>query len=621
MGARYTLTAQLDRTRAGVTIALLDRRRPLGEPRTVAVPKALQLFADTLDTARPEALQGQDLRPIGDALFALVFGDGDALSDALGELTGRTQADLRPTRYGLRLKVVTDDPLLSGLPWRLIRGGGYWLTTGALPWTVEVAPTAAPLPSVQLRAPAKVLIIAPHAAGLGTATHVATLRELLLERAGVDDSYVQVVTDQRGVERALTGMEPSIVYAFCHGTGDGGLALADGPISAAWLRARLAPAAPPRLLYVNACGTGAGGWTSAGHQLVDRVPAVISNRTLVRPADAAARALSWFSAFLGDGLDPVVALHALPEQLHLEDPAWWTPVVHAAYDVWDTEKSRRARRWPSVARRLDRLHQRGLALARLDRLVTGNRRRVDAWIGSGQPGRRVDQLGPHLADYLEVAAAHLVQLDITRTIEFPDDRRWLAEELEDAVLAALDAEGEPLEYALNRIAQRRIRPGCVPLLWLDFGSFGRDPDLDLRPALKPTALREWLAWCDDSLAPRCPAGLRIVCILTIQTRKAEKLERVVLDYRAGHAQERFNCYPLPPVEGVPLNELLDFFTDADNTSCPASLAVELARAIHDAAQDYDALVRYIEDGQANGWSRLLRSLRTTPEPEDDDEAF
>lgn len=621
MGARYTLTAQLDRTRKGVTVALFDRRRPLAEERSVALPEALERFGASLDGAAPETLQALDLAPIGDALFALLFGDGAALSTALGELTGRTQADLRPTRYGLRLKLVTADPLLSGLPWRLIRGGGYWLTTGALPWTVEVAPTTAPQPSVQLRAPAKVLIIAPHAAGLGTAAHVAALQAVLLERAGIDEAYVQVVTDARGVQRALAGMEPSIVYAFCHGTGDGGLALADGPVTAAWLRANLAAAAPPRLLYVNACGTGAGGWTSAGHQLVDQVPCVISNRTLVRPIDAAARALSWFSAVLGDGLDPIAALHALPEPLRLEDPAAWTPTVHAAYDVWDTEKARRARRWPSVARRLDRLHQRGLALARLDRLVTGSRRRVDAWIGSGPPGRRVDQLAPHLADYLEVAAAHQVQLNITHTVEFPIDRRWLAEELEDAVLAALDAEGEPLEYALNRLAQSRIRPGCVPLLWLDFGSFGKDRSLDLHPPLKPTELRDWLAWCDDSLAPRCPPGMRIVCILTLQTLKAEKLERVVLDYRTGHAQERFNCYPLPPVAGVPLNELLDFFTDADNTSCPPSLATELARAIHTAADDYDALVRYIEDGQANGWSRLLRSLRPAAEAEDDDDAF
>lgn len=621
MGARYTLTAQLDRTRDGVAIALLDRRRPLGAGRTAPLPAALTRFAETLDTTRPEGLGRADLPAVGDALFALLFADGAPLAEALSELTGRTSADLRPTRYGLRLKIVTADPLLSGLPWRLIRGQGYWLTTGALPWTVEVAPTSAPLPSVQLRAPAKVLIIAPHAAGLGTATHVATLRELLLERAGIDESYVQVVDDQRGLERALVGMEPSIVYAFCHGTGDGGLALTDGPVGAAWLRARVSRDAPPRLLYVNACGTGAGGWSAAGHQLVDCVPAVIANRTLVRPADAAARALSWFSAVLGDGLDPVTALHALPEQTHLEDPAWWTPVVHAGYDVWDTEKARRARRWPSVARRLDRLHQRGLALARLDRLVTGNRRRVDAWIGSGPPGRRVDQLAPHLADYLEVAAAHQVQLNITHTVEFPVDRRWLAEDLEDAVVAALDAEGEPLEYALNRIAQSRIRPGCLPLLWLDFGSFGKDAHLDLRPPLKPTALRDWLAWCDDSLAPRCPPGLRIICILTVQTTKAEKLERVVLDYRTDHAQERFNCYPLPPVAGVPLNELLDFFTDSDNTSCPPSLATELARAIHHAARDYDELVRFIEDGQANGWSRLLRSLRPAQTVEDDDEAF
>jgi hypothetical protein len=621
VGARYTLTAQLNARNDAYQVALFDRRRPLADPRQSALDKALRDLAPLLDTQRPEQWRGVNLAAVGDAIFALLFGDGAVLSTALSELTGRTQADLRPTRYGLRLKVVTADPLLSGLPWRLIRGGGYWLTTGALPWTIEVCPTVAPTPSVQLRAPAKVLIIAPPAPGLGTASHVAMLREVLLERAGIDDSYVQVVTDRRGVERALTGMEPSIIYAFCHGTGDGGLALSDGPISAAELRAKLPRAMPPKALYVNACGTGAGGWTAAGHQLVDRVPLVIANRTLVKPADASARALSWFSAVLGDGADPVQALHRLDARQSLEDPAWWTPVVHAAYDVWDTEKSRSARRWPSVARRLDRLNQRGLAFARLDRLVTGERRRVDAWVGMGPPGRRVDQLAPHLADYLEVAAAHLVQLDVPHAVDFPDDRRWLAEDLEDAVIAALDADGEPLEYALNRIAQTRIRPGCLPLLWLDFGSFGKGAPDRLKPALNGAALRDWLAWCDDALAPRCPPSLRIVCVLTVETDRPERVESVVLDYRAAHAQERFNCYPLPALSAVPLNELLDFFTDADNTSCPPSLATEVARAIHQAAEDYDDLIRLIEEGQSQGWSRLLRSLRPQVAPVEDDDAF
>lgn len=621
MGARYTLTAQIDAAGGGYQVALFDRRRPLADARQVALDATLRDLAPRLDVQRPEGWAGTSLAPVGDALFSLLFGDGAHLSTALSELTGRTAADLRPTRYGLRLKVVTADPLLSGLPWRLIRGGGYWLTTGALPWTIEICPTVAPTPSVQLRAPAKVLIIAPPAPGLGTASHVALLRTVLAERAGIGESYVQVVRDRRGVARALTGMEPSIVYAFCHGTGDGGLALADGAVSAAELRAQLPRAMPPKILYVNACGTGAGGWTAAGHQLVDRVPLVIANRTLVRPADAAARALSWFSAVLGDGLDPVQALHQLGPQQALDDPAWWTPVVHAAYDRWDTEKSRSARRWPSVARRLDRLTQRGLAFARLERLVTGERRRVDAWVGMGAPGRRIDQLAPHLADYLEVAAAHLVQLDVPHTVDFPDDRRWLAEDLEDAVIAALDADGEPLEYALNRIAQRRIRPGCVPLLWLDFGAFGKGAPDRLKPALNGKALRDWLAWCDDALAPRCPPGLRIVCVLTVETGRPERVEAVTVDYRTAHAQERFHCAPLPPVKVVPLTELLDFFTDADNTACPPSLATEVARAIHDAAQNYDDLIRLIETGQTEGWSRLLRSLRPQAAPVEDPDVF
>ena len=622
MGARYTLTAQLDPVgRDGFRVSLFDRRRPLADPRVAPWTPVIANLIAQLDTAHPDALRTVQLGPVGDALFALLFGDGSALSTALGELTGRTQTDLRPTRYGLRLKIVTSDARLSGLPWRLIRGGGYWLATGALPWTIEVCPTTAPAPSVQLRAPAKTLIIAPPAPELGTGAHVAMLREVLLERAGVGDDYVQVVTDRRGVQRALMGMEPAIVYAFCHGTGDGGLALADGAFSAAELRARLSSFAPPRALYVNACGTGAGGWASAGHQLVDRVPLVIANRTQVKPIEAAARALSWFSAVLGDACDPVQALHALDARQTIEDPAWWTPIVHAAYDVWDTEKARSARRWPKVARRLDRLHQRGLALARLDRLAIGDRRRVDAWIGTGPPGRRIDQLAPHLADYLEVAAAHQVQLNMPNTVEFPDDRRWLAEDLDDAVVAALDADGEPLDDALTRIARSRIRPGCIPVLWLDFGTFGRDPRGDLNPPLKPTALTAWLAWLDDALAPRCPPGLRIVCVLGVQTDRPEKVEKVVLDYRALHAQERFNCYPFPPLAGVPLNELLDFFTDNDNTSCPPSLATELARAIHQAAETYDDLIRMIEEGQTRGWSRLLRSLRPAETTEDDDDAF
>lgn len=550
---------------------------------------------------------------VGELLFALLFGAEEQWEPVLrGVFKAPSGPRPNPPRYPVRLRVLADDPLLAGLPWRITAWRGRWLLDSG--WTFEAVANEEPRGHVEVRAPARVLAITPRAGEpLDTAAHFDDLRETLLkisEHYG-DEGFLARVEIREDLVAAFRGMRPQVVYYYGHGAVDGGQAVLllgkEGAAQDPWAMAdfrRLLAEAPPDIVYLNACKAGAAGWLSAGHQLTPEVPCVVAHRTTAWTVEAGRCARRWFDDFLGGGLDPVEALHQLPAGGSTRDFEWATPIVWTSFESWRTHReiARRPRREPGL--RLDRQTQRGMALNHVYELIASEARRVEAMVVYGAKGALVEQFGNQLRDYLESRQLCLSWLPPRdpKTLEVTFDR------LEEHLGLWLERRDfESLRMLLRRQAPPRGVSPSTPVLCLDWGVFGTAG----RP-LSEEHLGDWLLFASDVLARHCPPEIRLVSYLALELPEAEHgpLEETVEELRAEIRSQQFRCSLLPALADVTLVDLLDYLEDPTNTHCPASLGREAARCIFRHTRGrYEETVQLIARGEDEGWNRLVRELR------------
>src|SRR5262249_22632201 len=110
-----------------------------------------------------QRLSNAHLDRAGELLFELLFGPDEARYLHVLSRTSGTPAEPcpTPTRFGLRVRVLTDVPALLGLPWRLVMWRGFLLSDNG--WTVEVCSRPDPPARIDYRSPGRVLVIAPPA--------------------------------------------------------------------------------------------------------------------------------------------------------------------------------------------------------------------------------------------------------------------------------------------------------------------------------------------------------------------------------------------------------------------------------------------------------------------------
>ena len=580
----------------------------------LAGPEAVARLLDRGDAGELAThLTRARLVAVGELLFGLLFGAEEQWEPVLrGVFKAPSGPRPNPPRYPVRLRVLADDPLLAGLPWRITAWRGRWLLDSG--WTFEAVANEEPRGHVEVRAPARVLAIAPGAGKpLETEAHLEDLRETLLKVSPhyEDEGFFARVETREALAAALRGMRPRVVYYYGHGAVDGGQAcLLLGragtepvPLAMADFR-RLLAEAPPAVVVLNACKAGAAGWLSAGHQLTPEVPCVVAHRTTAWAGEAGRTARRWFDDFLGRGLDPVVALHRLPAGGSTRGFSWATSVVWTCYESWQTHREIGAllRREPGL--RLDRQTQRGMALNHVYELIASEARRVEAMVVYGAEGALVEQFGNQLRDYLESRQVCL---------------RWIAprdgpssevifDRLEEHLGLWLERRDfESLRMLLRRHAPPRGVSPSTPVLCLDWGVFGTAG----RP-LSEEHLSDWLLFASDVLARHCPPEIRLVSYLALELPEAEHgpLEETVEELRAEIRSQQFRCSLLPALADVTLNDLLDYLEDPTNTHCPASLGREAARSIFRHTRGrYEETVQLIARGEDEGWNRLVRELR------------
>ncbi len=578
----------------------------------LAGPEAL---ARLLDRGRSEELREHLTRgrlvEVGELLFELLFGTARRWELLLRGLFNAPSGPCpNPPRHPVRVRVVAEDPLLAGLPWRVTAWRGRWLLDSG--WNFEAVANVEPRGHVEVREPARVLVIAPGAGEpLDTEAHLEDLRETLLKISHHygDDSFLALVETREALTAAMRGMRPDVVYYYGHGAVDGDQAClmlgqdgsAPDRLAMADFR-RLLAEGPPSVVYLNACKAGAAGWLSAGHQLVPEVPCVVAHRTTAWTGEAGPTARRWLDDFLGRGLDPVVALHRLPAGGSTRGFAWATSTVWTGYQSWQTH-----RRIASLPRhrpglRLDRDQQRALALKHVTDLISSRARRVEAIVVYGEAGSLVESFGDQLRHHLE---SYRICLQWARIGDRGAGDRPFPH-LEEVLGLWLERQAfESVEALLRRRAPRPAVAGSTPVLCLDWGTFGTAE----RPAVNAEELRDWLLFCSDVLARQCPPEIRVISYLAMVVRGKHqpRLQQTMTRFRSGIRSQKFRCSLLPALAEIELIDLLDYLEDPTNTHCPPTRAREAAERIFESsAGQYEKTVSLIREGEKEGWNRLLR---------------
>lgn len=566
---------------------------------------------------------------LGEVLFSLLFPNDRLLSELLrGLFPQQTHGNITPVEKAVRLRIWTDDPLLLQQPWRLVRWHGQLLIHSG--WTFELVQTERSEGQIEIFSPTKLLIVAPTYGGragggdIGTDSHLENLKELLgsLSRKGqLEEDYFQRARTRSELLGMLKGMQPEILYYYGHGEflDDQLCLMLDGDSPDSGLQAlqvsellSLFGTHKPRVVFLNGCVTGAGGWQSAGTQLGAHIPLVIANRTIVFSKEAAQTAQWWFRSLFHDRIDPVESLHAADEAQSQWQPHWMTTVIHSRYQYSRIAGPSREYQDPDQHLDLDRDAPRALAVRHVKDLVTDQTRKVESIVAYATRSNMVSdfstQLLRELTDSDQQKLFRVQHIPLKRFPQLPEHR---FSELRDQLVKELKVQlrakpTETLRQLLNR--QHRAPMGTIPrVLWLDFGVFGEGKDM--HPP--PTPLPEWLAFCKEVLAPECPDGLFLLATLCIEVEEPavlpfilEQIETARLDL----SSSIFRCSGLPPLHLVTEGDLHDYLTKAKHG--PEALARELAKYIYQLTKgEYEAAVSWIRRGHVEGWSLIFQELK------------
>jgi hypothetical protein len=102
------------------------------------------------------------------------------------------------------------------------------------------------------------------------------------------------------------------------------------------------------------------------------------------------------------------------------------------------------------------------------------------------------------------------------------------------------------------------------------------------------------------LTIECDASKHDKLAAALQTQRAQDWAR----------QPRFRLTTLEPLGHVSEADRLDFLEEPANSSCPATLHVELAQRIHaETGGAFDETVRLLQSGEDGSWYDLAATLR------------
>ncbi|MBN1479310.1 hypothetical protein JXA70_03450 [candidate division KSB1 bacterium] len=551
---------------------------------------------------------------IGHYLYAQVF--GDVPPEQLGH------AENEP----IDLRIVTTDEHIARLPWVLLAHDGVFLS--AMGWSVSLA-RRAERKTVELPPEPKMLIVAPEPVGLPP-TNAREHLENLEERLSLFDprlsigSDIQVATTWEDFHRLLKEFEPHLVYYYGHGRGDAynshlvfatgaKLQPLDRPMADVAQAVRELPERP-LIVYINCCSGDAGGFTGAGRQFGDIVPAVLTNRTVAYARAARAQALVFWKSILLDGLSPHRAVSSMRGKLidldlSFQDARWMTPVLYCHYSSWSATKPRRVdplEHDPHWRLKLDRVAQFGsVSLQTLD-MLRDRRPRSLAFVWYGQEGQGVElfhqrlrvQLRGHVSGntlFGEIRPEWPMDLfDPQRAFELYKPERSFSDMLSNAfdvkrltdIPAAIRAHtrGETGRQILVYIRHQPVRSTKI---------------------FNPKSLKAYLKWWDEVFAPLLTQHVYALLTVSFIVKNPAKFCRIlqeqerIYDMRLSRTVFRL----LDEMERIAIKDLRDFL-QSHNIRLPGERReLILQRIMEETGGHYEMTIEKLRDLVERNWDK------------------
>lgn len=594
--------------------------------------RRLEPIHQALDSANNRTLSPQlatSATGWGETLFDLIFGPEPGWEPILRAVFCPPPGTRpTPSRFPVRLRIYAEDSRLSGVPWRLTSWKGQPLLDSG--WTFATTETLDPRDEPRTPAPCNVLLLVPRIAGDGGGPHdrehAKAVRDVLGKAwpTGRDPGYVQEATTREELESALRNHRPHLLYVYARGIAPGGrpsLLLEGGPgnvpLPLAELRRIFQETRhTPAVLYLNTeglhDGSGAGPLPTPDQVFADTVPLLLWRRRPEWSADSTTTALRWLQVWLGQGRDPVVALHQLQRESTPPGCEACTVAVHSQARDWHTTIYQVTTKDHHPSLRLDRFHLKSLVQKELEQLVRNSARRVLALVPYASEGNSVELLWKQLQHEVEISLAHLAQIDWA-LLHFPGSRTNLGVDLEAEVRLQLqEVPGETLTSLLRRKAPRAVAPGRKPVLFLNWGTFGTGAGL--QAPLAPEHLAAWLRFSSEILAAHCPPELRVVSYAAAQVPDSD------YDLWARRLQEQrrqpwsksplFRLSELPPLGRVAESDLLDFLEDPANSSCDQGIQQEVCELIiAETGGAFEETAALLQEAEEGSWYDLLGRLR------------
>ncbi|MCP4717050.1 MAG: hypothetical protein GY868_18135, partial [Deltaproteobacteria bacterium] len=264
----------------------------------------------------------------------------------------------------------------------------------------------------------------------------------------------------------------------------------------------------------------------------------------------------------------------------------------------------------------NRDHQKALVSKHIKELARSDSRRLMALVAYGATGNRLDDLWEQLRLYLELDASDVVDIN-WRHLHFPEQREKLGRDLEDELKLQLEIENnEPVKHLLRRHGPRVIGTGKRGVLWLNWGVFGKGGDR--QAPLYSRDLGEWLRFSSEFLGTHCPADLRIVSFVAIETEESghKKLGKILKEYR-GRPWCRspvFRLSSLPPLGKISEDDLYDFLDDPAYSNCDPGIHAEVVGLlVEETGGNFEQITALIDEANKGSWYSLLEKLGGKPD--------
>ena len=585
---RVPLTVELRRESESLHIFF---RRP-GEKPFADRPLAWSAWAgrvaswnEVLDNYAPDKLQAwldKSKAGAGQELRELIFGDEAGSEPILSQLFRHPPANF--TWRPVDLRIVTNEPQLARLPWRLLAWHERWLTDDG--WTMSLGRELDPGATVQIDSRREVLI----AAAGDDAGLAEVLAAFLRERWKIPaDDRLLVARSAKEVRWAFRGTNPQIVIATGNAHG-AELVFADGKVELEEFA--LLKGAD---LWVLACpGAPSAAWSGFGR-------VVLCPRREGRQELFGEHFLLFFQNLLVDSLDPVAALHQLQKSGDKRAPDLATWQLTADYRHWVVQQEKE-KASPTSRLLLDRINQKQFVAGLCwDLAKPESVNRILVVLAHAGPDASVRHHSEQLFSNLQQKFGRQIPVD-KRDLYLTPRLGNLSKQLEVA-LQDLGIPGCTIQQVLRSlrpVAEGRERP----ILFLDCGTHESGAD-----GFSTLEILEFFEFAHGALLASCPPELQLRILLYLGLELAEdalpafteELEKIRMD-----VSPRRGCRPLilPALHTVPFDELreyLEAYTQCSDVS-------RAARLIHrKAGGKFDATVELIDRGE-RGWLSLLHQL-------------